>query len=54
MKISISLAAAAILLSGQTAFAATLQFVERATTDTVSVHAGKAADNIGDTPDLHE
>ncbi len=46
--INISLAAAAILLSGQTAFAATLQFVERATTDTVSVHAGKAADNIGD------
>lgn len=25
-----------------------LRFVERATSDTVSVHAGKAADNVGD------
>jgi hypothetical protein len=30
------------------AHAATLTFVERATTDAISVHAGKAADNLGD------
>jgi allene oxide cyclase len=38
------------LLAAPAAYAApaTLVFVERATTDTVSVHAGKAADTIGD------
>ena len=43
------LCAAAVLLGGRAALAdTTLKFVERATTDTVSVHAGKAADNTGD------
>ena len=31
-----------------TAHAATLTLVERATTDAISVHAGKTADNTGD------
>ena len=41
--------AAAMLLSGQAAAAgSTIKLVERATTDAVSVHGGKAADNVGD------
>jgi hypothetical protein len=40
--------AAILLLAAPAAHAATLKFVERATTDTTSVHAGKAADNVGD------
>jgi hypothetical protein len=40
---------AAFMLAGQAALAeTTMIFVERASTDTVSVHAGKAADNAGD------
>ena len=43
------LTGAALMLAGQAARAeTTMIFVERASTDTVSVHAGKAADNIGD------
>jgi allene oxide cyclase len=42
-----TLAAAALLLATN-AHATTLKFIEHATTDTVSVHAGKAADNVGD------
>ena len=41
--------AAATLLGGQAmAAGGTLTVVERATTDAVSVHGGKAADNVGD------
>ena len=41
--------AMAILLSGQALAAdTTIRLVERATTDAVSVHGGKAADNVGD------
>ncbi len=44
-----SLVSAAFMLAGQAALAeTTMIFVERASTDTVSVHAGKAADNAGD------
>ncbi len=44
-----SLAGAAFMLAAQAALAeTTMIFVERASTDTVSVHAGKAADNVGD------
>jgi hypothetical protein len=43
------LVSAAFMLAGQAALAeTTMIFVERASTDTVSVHAGKAADNAGD------
>ena len=37
-----------LLLATSNAAAAELHLVERATTDTVSVHAGHAADNVGD------
>ena len=45
----IGIFAAAMLLSGQ-AMAAdnVIRLVERATTDTITVHGGKAADNAGD------
>jgi allene oxide cyclase len=44
-----ALASAALMLAGQAALAeTTMIFVERASTDAVSVHAGKAADNVGD------
>jgi hypothetical protein len=45
---SIRRIAAILLLASPAAHAATLKFVERATTDAISVHAGKAADNVGD------
>ncbi len=40
--------ALALLANSASAAETTLTFVERATTDAVSIHAGKSADNVGD------